>query len=69
MIPPIGILAAFNYYKHDQINIKAALILAGAFIIGSYFGSQLAINISARTLQKIFAVFLLVAAIKLFIGK
>jgi uncharacterized membrane protein YfcA len=54
MLPPVGILAAFNYYKAGHVNIKFAIILACTFIIGSYFGSRLALNIPQATLKKIF---------------
>ena len=45
MLPPIGIIAAWNYYKAGQVNLKFALILAAFFLIGSYFGSKLALNL------------------------
>src|SRR4030043_2043970 len=45
MLPPIGIIAAYNYWKAGQVNLKFALILAVAFLIGSYFGSKLALNL------------------------
>jgi uncharacterized membrane protein YfcA len=69
MLPPIGILAAYNYYKAGQVNIKYALILAGCFLIGSYFGSKLALNLPQATLKKIFGVLLLLVAAKMLIGK
>ena len=40
MIPPIGILAAINYYKHGFVNWKYALILSVTFMVGAYFGSN-----------------------------
>jgi uncharacterized protein len=69
MLPPIGIIAAFNYYKAGQVNIKFALILAGAFIIGSYFGSKLALNIPQPVLKKIFGILLLLVAAKMLFSK
>jgi len=69
MLPPIGILAAYNYYKAGQVNIKYALILAAFFLIGSYFGSKWALNIPQATLKKIFGVLLLLVAAKMLIGK
>ena len=69
MLPPIGILAAYNYYKAGQVNIKFALILAVAFIIGSYFGSKLAINIPQPVLKKIFGILLLLVAAKMLFSK
>ncbi len=69
MLPPIGILAAYNYYKAGQVNIKFALILAAAFIVGSYFGSKLAVNIPQPVLKKIFGVLLLLIAAKMLFSK
>lgn len=69
MLPPIGIFAAYNYWKAGQVNIKFALILAAAFIIGSYFGSKLALNIPQALLKKIFGILLLLVAAKMLISK
>ena len=43
MLPPIGILAAWNYYKAGLVDIKYAIIIAVAFILGGWFGSKVAI--------------------------
>jgi uncharacterized protein len=69
MLPPVGIIAAYNYYKAGQVNIKFALILAGAFLVGSYFGSKLALNISQETLKRIFAVLLIIVAVKMLLSR
>ena len=69
MLPPVGILATYNYWKAGQVNIKFALILACAFLIGSYFGSKWALNLPQATLKKIFGVLLLLVAAKMLIGK
>jgi uncharacterized membrane protein YfcA len=69
MLPPIGIIATYNYWKAGQVNIKFALILAAAFIIGSYFGSKLALNIPQAVLKKIFGVLLLLVAAKMLLSK
>jgi uncharacterized membrane protein YfcA len=69
MLPPVGIFAAYNYYKAGQANIKFALILAAAFIIGSYFGSKIALNIPQALLKKIFGVLLLLVAAKMLLSK
>ena len=69
MLPPIGIIATWNYWKAGQVNLKFALILAVAFIIGSYFGSKLALNIPQNVLKKIFGVLLLLVAAKMLLSK
>ena len=69
MLPPIGIIAAYNYYKAGQVNIKFALILAAAFLIGSYFGSKLALNLPQPLLKKIFGILLILVAAKMLFSK
>jgi len=69
MLPPIGIIAAYNYYKAGEVNFKFALILAVFFLVGSYFGSKVALNISQPILKKIFGVLLLLVAAKMLFSK
>jgi uncharacterized membrane protein YfcA len=69
MLPPIGLLAAYNYYKAGALNWKYALIISATFLIGGYFGSRIALNIPQVVLRKILAVILALIAIKLFWSK
>ena len=69
MLPPIGILAAMNYYKAGFVEWKFALIIATTFIIGGYFGAKFAVNVSPTVLKKIFGAVFLVADIKMIFGK
>jgi uncharacterized membrane protein YfcA len=69
MIPPVGILAAWNYWKAGHVNWKIALVLSITFVIGAYFGSQFSLNISDRMLRRAFGVLMIVMAIKLIVSK
>ncbi len=69
MLPPIGIIAAYNYYKAGQVNLKFALILAGFFLVGSYFGSKFSLSLPEATLKKIFGILLLAVALKMLLSK
>ena len=69
MLPPVGIIAAYNYYKAGHVNIKFAIILAVFFLVGSYFGSKLALNIPQEVLKKIFGILLLLVAAKMLFSK
>lgn len=66
---PVTMISAFNYHKNGQVNLKFAAIIIVTYIIGNYFGSTLAVNIPARTLQKIFGVLMLLVGIKMILGK
>lgn len=69
MIPPIGILAAYNYYQQGFINWKYALILAIFFFIGGWIGSKLILQVPQQIVKKGFAVILLLVAIKMLFSK
>lgn len=69
MLPPVGILATWNYWKAGHVNWKFALILSLTFVIGAYFGSQFSINISDKMLRRIFGVLMIVVAIKMIFSK
>ncbi|QGY45166.1 TSUP family transporter [Maribellus comscasis] len=69
MIPPIGILAAWNYWKAGYVNWKFALILSLTFVVGAYLGSKFSVNIPDKVLRKIFGILLLFVAVKMIISK
>lgn len=69
LLLPIGILAVMNYYKAGYINVKAVGIMVITFVIGSYFSSKYVTSLPDAVLKKIFAVFLLIYAFKLLMGK
>ena len=53
MLPPIGILAAFNYHKAGAINWKFALIIAATFVLGGYLGSDVDFNVDMQQFAKV----------------
>jgi hypothetical protein len=62
MMPPIAFLAVLNYHRAGLIEWKYAVIISVLFIVGSYFGSKIAIDIDQKTLKKIFGFILLLIA-------
>ena len=69
MLPPVGILATWNYWKAGHVDWKIALILSLTFVLGAYLGSTLSLNISDRTLRRMFGVLMIVMAIKMIFSK
>tara|TARA_B100000902_G_scaffold130444_2_gene129396 strand:- start:2330 stop:2698 length:369 start_codon:yes stop_codon:yes gene_type:complete len=65
MLPPIGILAAINYYNSGFVRWEYAFIIAITFIIGGYFGSKFAIGLEEKMLSRIFGLILIVGGIKM----
>ncbi len=67
---PVTFLAAYTYHTGGSpINWKFALIIALTFVVGGFIGSKFAVSINQTTLKRIFAVILLIAAVKMFFGK
>jgi uncharacterized membrane protein YfcA len=69
MVLPVGALAAFQYYKEGQVNIKAAVILAVFFFVGGYFGGKFAMHIPQEIMRKSFAVLIVAIAVKMWFQK
>lgn len=36
LLPPVGIAAVYEYYRHGNVNIKFALVIAVSLIIGGW---------------------------------
>lgn len=67
---PVGILGVLQYYKQGHVDFRVVGILAVGFLIGSFFGSKIALGLSQETVKKVFAVLMILIAIKmLFIDK
>lgn len=65
MLPPIGLFAAFNYYRAGYVNVKYALVIAVVFMLGGYLGSKLALTVPVSVLKKIFGAVLAIIAVKM----
>lgn len=62
---PVGILAVMQYYKEGSVDVKVVAVLAVGFIAGSYFGSKIALGLPQETVKKIFAILMILIALKM----
>jgi uncharacterized membrane protein YfcA len=69
MLPPVGILATWNYWKEGHVDWKIALVLSVTFVLGAYFGSQFSLNISDKALRRAFGVLMIIMALKMIFSK
>jgi uncharacterized membrane protein YfcA len=69
MVPPIGLLAAWTYWKQGYVDVKVAALICLGFFFGGLIGAQFATAINATLLKKLFGVALLVAALKMILAK
>ena len=63
LIPPIGLLAAWIYYKHGYVNLTIAIFVCLGFFIGGFVGAKFAVGLSNEILRKFFGFVLLLVAL------
>jgi uncharacterized membrane protein YfcA len=69
MVPPIGLLAAWTYYKAGFVDLKIAAFVCLGFFFGGLVGAKLVVGLPDPLLRKIFGVALLIIAIKMILTK
>ena len=69
LLPPIGVLAAWTYYKNGMVDVKAAAFLCAGFVLGGLFGAKLAVALPQDALRRSFGVILFGISLKLILGK
>ena len=69
MLPPIGTLAAINFYKEGFVKWEYAAIIAITFVVGGYLGSKLSISLPDQVVRRVFGLVMLIGAIKLLFSK
>ena len=67
LLAPIGLLAFWEYYKAGNVDVKAAIAIAVMFTIGGYFGGRVAQHVSEPVLRKVFAVMLILVAVRMLV--
>ena len=69
MVPPIGLLAAWTYYKQGFVDFKIAGLICLGFFIGGLIGAKIAVQIPDQILRKMFGIFLLLVSLKMIFTK
>lgn len=69
LVPPIGILAAWTYYKQGYVDVKVAGLIILGFVVGGFIGAIFATNANTDILRKIFAITIILIGIKMLFQK
>ena len=67
MILPVGILGVMEYYRRGNVDVRAALLLAVGLTLGAWAGARLAQQATPVTMQRAFAVFLMVMSVRMWV--
>jgi uncharacterized membrane protein YfcA len=65
MVPPIGLLAAWYYWRNGHVKIGWAALLCVGFFFGGLIGAYLAEHVPDIHLRRIFGGFLLLISLRL----
>ncbi|WP_446812244.1 sulfite exporter TauE/SafE family protein (plasmid) [Methylomonas sp. 2BW1-5-20] len=65
LLPPVGLAAVIEYYRHGNVDIKAALIVAVALFLGGWIGAVIADHVPEIQLRLAFGVFVVMLGIYL----
>jgi len=65
LLPPIGLGALREYWKRDQVDLRAGILCALGMLFGAYAGSLIALPMPSRSLKGLFGCFLMLSALLL----
>lgn len=65
LLLPVAILGVWQYHKAGYVDFRAAGLLAAGLFLGAWIGARLALQVNGATLQRAFALFLVVMAVRL----
>ncbi len=69
MVPPIGLLAAWKYYREGNVSVSVAIFMCLGFFIGAFFGAVWAHKVSEPLLKKLFGLLLLIISLRIIFFK
>lgn len=65
LLLPVGLLGAYTYWENGHVHVRASLLIAVGLAAGALVGARAAQAIPGVTLQRMFALFMMVMAIQL----
>jgi len=65
LVPPIGLLAAWQYYTHGYVNLKIAAFVCIGFFLGGLLGAKFATEFSNALLERIFGAAMILIGLKM----
>ena len=69
LVPPIGILAAWTYYRQGYVDLLVAAYICLGFLLGGLLGAKIATSIPGHLLEKIFGVALLLISLRMIFSR
>lgn len=58
LIPPVGLLGAWEHYRNGHVNLKFSAAIACGLFAGAWFGAKMVTGLSPVTIQRLYGSFL-----------
>ncbi len=68
LLPPVGLLAVMEYFRHGNVDIKAGLLIAIGLILGAWLGAFEVHKFSEVWLKMAFGVFVTLVGLWIIVG-
>jgi hypothetical protein len=68
LLPPVGLGAVLEYYRHGNVDLPAALVIAASLFAGAALGAVVANQMSGPYLRLAFGVFVVALGVSLIFG-
>jgi uncharacterized membrane protein YfcA len=65
LLPPIGLLAALQYYRAGFVDVRVAVLVAIGLFFGAWFGAYGAVRMSNLALQRAFGLFIILVGLNM----
>jgi len=69
LVPPIGFLAAWIYYRQHYVHLNIAALICVGFLLGGLLGARVATHLPNTTLERVFGVALLLISLKMTLAR
>ena len=68
LLPPVGLAAVLEFYRHGNVDVRAAILLAVSMFAGAWGGAALANEMKGPHLRLAFGVFVCAVGVYLIYG-
>lgn len=68
LLLPVGLLGVLAYHRAGNFHLVPAMLIALGLFGGSWFGARFAMSLGSANVQRAFALFLMVMAVRLWLS-
>ncbi len=68
LLPPIGIAAVLEYYRHGNVDLPAALTVAVTALLGAWLGAVISNKLPGPALRLAFGIFVVSMGVYIIVG-